>query len=268
MDGVVRTIGLQRARGSAAVTLSGGALRGLHQSGSAKAMLPRAQGGPPEVVFLNTAGGLTGGDAFEQSLRVESGAAVGTTQTAERLYRSAGGAARVATRLHIGPGARLDWLPQETIAFDRSALRRRLCADLAPDATLLLCESLVLGRTAMEEEVRAIDLLDRREVRRAGRPIWIEPLRVTGEVLARGTRALLGGARAVATLALFGRGAEDAVGLLRAPYEGVECAASAWDGRAVMRMRAAHAAPLRRALARVIVALRGRLPRVWPQEPA
>ena len=72
----------------------------------------------------------------------------------------------------------------------------------------------------MDEEVRAIDLLDRREVRRGGRPIWIEPLRLTGEVLARGTRALLGGARAVATLALFGRGAEDAVGLLRAPPRG------------------------------------------------
>ena len=258
---------MQRARGRATVRLSGGALRDLHQSGCAKAMLPRGAG-PAEVVFVNTAGGLTGGDALDQALAVESGRAVGTTQAAERIYASAGGAARVETRLRVGPGARLDWLPQETIAFDRSALRRRTVADLAEGASLLMCEALVLGRAAMGEVVRTLDLSDRREVRRGGRPVWIEPLRITGEVIARGTRALLGGARAIATLVLVAPGAEDALGVLGAPHEGVEAAASAWDGRAVLRLRAAHAAPLRRALARAILALRGRLPRVWPLEPA
>ena len=267
MDGSAHHGRLQRARGLVSVRLSGGALRDLRQSGSAKAMLPRVHGGVPEVVLLNTAGGLTGGDAFEQRVALDSGAAIVTTQTAERVYASVGGTAEVTTRLSLGPGARLDWLPQETIAFDRSALRRRLDADLAPDASLLICESLVLGREAMGEAVRAIDLRDRREVRRGGRPVWIEPLRITGAVLARGTGALLGGARAIATLALVAPGAEAAIAALGTPHEGVESAASAWDGRAVLRMRAAHAAPLRRALARVILALRGRLPRVWPIEP-
>ena len=259
--------GLQRAKGLAAVRLSGGALRGLRQSGCAKAVLPRGPG-DPEVVFLNTAGGLTGGDRLDLALAVEAGRALGTTQAAERVYESAGGVAEVSVGLDVGPGARLDWLPAETIAFDRSALRRRTVARLAPDAALLLCETLVLGRAAMGEAVRRCDLGDRREVWRAGRLVLLEPLRITGEVIARGTRALLGGARAMATLALVAPGAEDALGALRGRHEGVEAAASAWDGRAVLRMRAAHAAPLRRALAAVVVALRGRLPRVWPVEPA
>lgn len=268
MDGGTHHGRLQRARGAASVRLSGGRLRALRQEGCAKAMLPRTHGGPAEVVFLNTAGGLTGDDRLSQALAVEGGRATGTTQSAERIYASLGGAAEVETRLSVGPGARLDWLPQETILFDRSALHRRTVADLAPDATLLLAEALVLGRAAMGEEVRALDLLDRREIRRGGRPLWIEPLRLTGAVIARGTGALLGGARAMATLVLAAPGAEDAAAALRLDGEGVEAAASGWNGRAVLRLRAAHAAPLRRALARAILALGGRLPRVWPREPA
>lgn len=267
-QGRIEGAGLQRARGRASVRLAGGVLRDLHQAGSGKAMLPRTHGSTPEVVFLNTAGGLTGGDAFEQSLALDSGEAVGTTQAAERVYRSAGGAAEVTTRLEIGPGARLDWLPQETIAFEGACLRRRTVARLGEGASLLLCEMLVLGRAAMGERVVRCDLLDRREVWRGERLIWAEPLRVTTEVLARGSQALLGGARAIATLLLVGRGAQDALPALRAPHEGVEAAASAWDGRAVLRMRAMGASPLRRAVARVILALRGRLPHVWPSEPA
>lgn len=253
---------MQRARGAVSVALRDGAVAGLRQEGCGKAFVH--PGG--QVVLLNTAGGLTGGDRFEQSVTVRSGAAVATTQAAERLYASAGGAAEVSVRLDVGPGARLDWLPQETIAFERSALRRTLRAELAPDATLLLTEMLVLGRAAHGETVTRLDLIDRREVRRGGRPIWIEPLAVDEAVLARGTPSLLGGARALATLALIGPGAEDALPILRAPAEGVEAAASAWDGRAVLRMRGGHATPVRRALTRAIIALRGDLPRVWQRE--
>ena len=59
---------MQRSHGKAMVrfALRGDQtrLRDLAQSGSAKAMLPRVWGHVPEVVFLNTSGGLTGGDAL------------------------------------------------------------------------------------------------------------------------------------------------------------------------------------------------------------
>jgi len=97
---------LQRARGRAevAVSLREGAVRldRLYQEGCGKAILPgpRARAGAvPEVVFVNTSGGVTGGDRIAWGLEAGAGAAlVATSQAAERVYRSAGGAARIETR--------------------------------------------------------------------------------------------------------------------------------------------------------------------------
>jgi len=260
---------LQRVRGAARVSLGAGGLERLHQSGSAKAMLPRMHGAAPEVVFLNTAGGLTGGDVLDFALHVGAGArAVGTTQTAERAYASAGGTAQVEVALSVGVGARLDWLPQETILFDRSALRRRTRAELTGDAAFLGIETLVLGRAAHGEVLRQVALDDRREITRDGVPVLVDPLRLTGAVLARaGGAAVLGGARAAATLALVAPGAADALAPARevlARHPGIEAAASGWDGRLVVRALAGDLWPLRRAMADLIARLRGGpRPRVW-----
>ena len=259
---MTRPPAMQRARGAASVRLGPGGLERLRQQGSAKAILPRGTA-HPEVVFLNTAGGVTGGDRFDFSLDVASGTGTGTTQTAERAYRSAGGAAEVEVRLSAGPGARLAWLPQETILFDGCALRRRTVVELDGDATFLGCEMLVLGRRAMGETVQRLDILDRREVRRGGRPVLIEPLRLDAEAI-RPSPALLGGASALASLWIIRPNPEDALPILRTPHEGVESAASAWDGKAVLRMRAVDPAPLRAALTRTLAALHP-LPRVWPR---
>ena len=265
---------LQRVTGRAEVTLLAAPGRAarldrLAQAGSAKAFLPRVHAAAPEVVFLNTAGGLTGGDRLAYALGLGAGArAVATTQTAERAYGSTGGRARLEVDLDIGAGAALDWLPQETILFDGSALDRRTRADLRAGARLLMTESLVLGRQAMGERVTRLELDDWREVRRDGRPVLIEPLRLTDAAL--GDRpALLAGARALATVALVAPGAEDATGAVRAAIDGlpdgVVAAASGWDGKCVVRLRAVDGWPLRRALARLLSVLRGgaALPRVW-----
>lgn len=257
---------LQRTRGRAFVSLAAGErLTGLSQEGSAKVFLPRIHGPRPEAVFLNTSGGLTGGDRLDYAVTLEAGArAVATTQTAERAYASAGGEAVLDVRLQAAAGAELDWLPQETILFDRSSLRRRTSADLAGDARLVICESVVLGRAAMGETLTDFALTDWREIRRDGAPVLVEPLRLNAETLAGGP-ALIGGARAVATLALVAQGAEDAVDALRAALpEDIEAAASGWDGKCVVRMRAADLMPLKRAMAAVLNVMRGRaLPRVW-----
>jgi urease accessory protein len=262
---------MQRARGRAAVTLelSRGATRiaRLHQSGSAKAFLPNVHGPVPEVVFLNTAGGLTGGDSLSYAARLGPGAsATLTTQTAERAYRSAGGVADVMVELEAGHGAVLHWLPQETILFDGAGLDRRTTVTLAGDARLLMVESLVLGRAAMGETVAALDLSDRRTITRDGLPVHIEPLQLTGDLLARRSPATVGQARAMATVILAAQGAEDALARVRAVLDepGTEAAASAWDGRLVLRALAVDGWPLRRLVARVLATLRGgTLPRVW-----
>jgi urease accessory protein len=269
---------LQRARGAAmaALSLRRGRTRldGLRQQGCAKAFLPR-EPGEPEIVFLNTSGGLTGGDRLSYALTLGEGArATATTQTAERAYAAPGGdaPARLDVRLETGPGARLDWLPQETILYDGAALERQTAIVLGRGAELLMCETLVLGRAAMGESVRRLRLFDRRSVTRDGRPVLVDAVELTdGSLASAAGEAGLAGARAVALVALVAPGAEDAAGPLRAlPLPGgVRAAVSGWDGKCVMRLMAGDSWPLRLALAAALRHLRARrgdppaLPRVW-----
>ena len=103
-------------------------------------------------MFLNTSGGLASGDrlSFAVTLRPDT-RALATTQTAERAYRATGPAARAEVRLTVGHNGWLDWLPQETILFDGSALSRQTCVSLAADAWYLGVETVILGRAAMGE---------------------------------------------------------------------------------------------------------------------
>ena len=253
-------------KGEARVQVTRAGLADLRQQGSAKAMLPRTDDPDPEVVFLNTAGGVTGGDRLDYALTVGAGARVtGATQTAERAYRATGAEpGRVVTRLEVGAGARLDWLPQEVIVFEGAHLHRLTDVALAADATFLGVESVVLGRAAHGETLARATLDDLRSIRRAGRLVHQEHLAFGARALA--DPATFGAARAMATITFLAQGAEDALGPLRAAL-GADGHASGWDGRVVARLVAAEAAPLRRALIRAIFVLRGRpVPRVWQSD--
>ncbi|WP_208347510.1 urease accessory protein UreD [Pseudaestuariivita rosea] len=262
---------LQRTRGRAhvGVQAKGGrtVLRDLHQSGSAKAFLPNVHDPVPEVVFLNTAGGLTGGDHLIFQIDVAPNAQlVATTQTAERAYASPGGVARLDVQITVGQGASLDWLPQETILFDGAALARQTRVDLADDARFLFVETIVLGRAAMGETVDTLQFTDHRQITRAGRSEMIEPLRITTDTLTdRQNPATLAGHRAFTTIALLAPDAADHLPKVRAALPAdIPAAASAWDGKCVIRMMASDAFPLRQATALVLNTLRtAPLPRVW-----
>ena len=251
---------MQRAKGEALVTLGPDRLIRLRTEGSAKAILPGGRAGR-EVVFLNTSGGLTSGDHLRFGLEVE-GRAVATTQTAERAYKATGTPARMEVRLSVGPGGWLDWLPQETILFDRAALDRRTLIDLAPGAGCLALEAVVLGRAAMGETVRSLRFRDRREIRRDGAPFWLDPLALDARAL-EGS-ATLNAARAFASLVVT---EEMPVDPLRAVLDepGVVGGVSAFQGRTTIRLMAADGWPLRRQIARLLHILRqGQpLPRVW-----
>ncbi len=261
-DGAV----LPRARGAGRVRVAlrdgRSRLADLRHEGAGKILLPR--GTPhPEAVILNTAGGITGGDRFAWAGAAGPGAELTlTTQAAERVYRSAGGAGRVETRLEVGPGAALYWLPQETILFDGGALERSLEADLAEDAALLALETVVLGRAAMGETVRRGHLVDSWRVRRGGRLVFADALRLSGDVarIAEGP-AVFAGARAAATLLYVGPDAEARLAPLRAALP-AGAGASLRSGALVARLLAPSGRALRAALARAIRLFRP-LPAVW-----
>ena len=181
-------------------------------------MLPRSSSDRPEVVFLNTSGGLTSGDRLSYGVTLAPGTAItATTQTAERAYLARDGAAVVQVEASVGAGGRLDWLPQETILFEDSFLDRTTRIDIATGAICLLCETVVLGRRAMGEDPRRARLRDRRMVTMAGRPLWADTLALDQATLADAHQpALLNGNAAFAVLALLGAGAEAATDALRA----------------------------------------------------
>lgn len=251
-----------RSHGRAEIARDGGRLTRLYQGGCARLLMPR--GGAPEAVFVNTAGGLTGGDRIALSARLGEGEALTlTTQAAERIYRAAGDRAEVRNELTLGQGARLDWLPQETILFEGAALVRRLDARLAPGARLLAVESLVFGRAAHGETIRRLHLRDHWRIWRGDRLIHAESLRLDGMP---GGPATLRGVRATATLVLAAPDAEHGRDAARAVLAGcgIPAGISALPGLLVGRMAAASGAALRAALIPLIRHLRGgEPPRVW-----
>jgi urease accessory protein len=251
---------MQRAKGEAFVRLGPARLERLRTEGSARAILPGGAEGR-EVVFLNTSGGLTSGDHLRYGLEMR-GRAVATTQTAERAYKASDLPARMEVRLTVGPGGWLDWLPQETILFDRASLDRRTVIDLAAGAGCLALEAVILGRAAMGETVGRLRFRDRREIRRDGAPFWIDPLALDETAFAGA--ATLDGARAFASIVVTD---EVPLAPLRAVLDepGVSAAASAFAGRTVVRILAPDGWPMRRQIVRALHILRrGRpLPRVW-----
>lgn len=161
-------------------------LADLRQSGSLRALFPRPFGAAFPVVLTNTSGGVTGGDDFAVRISLREGAAASvTTQAAERAYRAQPGeTGAISNRLDVGAGARLHWLPQETILFEGSSLDRRLRADLAQGASAVIVEPLVFGRGAMGEELHAASFRDRIEIRREGRIVFLDQIRFDGDIAA------------------------------------------------------------------------------------
>ena len=219
----------------------------------------------PQAVFINTSGGVTGGDRLAYSASVGDGAKLTiTTQAAERIYRATAEAAEISNTLHLGKATMLEWLPQETILFDGSNLHRRLEVDMVEDASLLAVETLVFGRKAMGETLQTAQLHDAWRIRRGGVLAYADTLRLIAPV-PNGV-AGFGDNTALATLLYLAPDAEARLEQARAlsGFDGVETAASAWNGILAVRFLAPDAEPLRRALISFLTGFRGRpLPRVW-----
>jgi urease accessory protein len=262
----------QRAesRVSLGVALAGGRtiIRDKGEAGSARVRLPRVPGAALEAVLINTAGGLAEGDHVVTSVHVGAGAdLVVTTPAAEKIYRSEGAIVRLDVTLKLGSGARLDWVPQETILYNHARLTRRLDVEMATDAALMLFEATVFGRTAHNEIVEDGLFEDRWRIRRGGGLVYADTFRLAGAIADTLHRpSVADGARALGTLLYVapdaGARIEEARALLA--EAGSECGAGTWNGCLAIRLLAPDIETLRRDAARVMTGLGGRtLPRVW-----
>lgn len=199
----------QRARGGAELHFmrSGAATRiaHLYQASPARILFPDPEPGePPLAALVNTAGGLAGGDAVRFDLRVGPGAAaILSTPAAEKIYRSLGPTTCIDVSVDVQDGATLEWLPQETILFDRARLERRINVSIAADARLLFAEMLVFGRQARGEVMRSGLLRDLWRLRRGAALLWADGISMERDLTDRlQDRFGFGGAEAMASLLL------------------------------------------------------------------
>ncbi len=242
----------------------------LRQAGCLKARFPRRiVPGWMDAVMLNTGGGVAGGDRLDLAFRVGVGGQVTiAAQAAERFYRAlaADAPSRVRTRLMVGAGAALEWLPQETILFNHSALDRRLEVDLAADGRFLGVETIVFGRAAMGETVRQGWLRDLIRVRRGEELLLHDAIRLDGDIAAvLGRPAIGGGASVVATMVYVAPDAGAKLEAVRDALGPAEAGVSVWNGMMVARIVGANSASVRAAVVATLAVLRDARPppRVW-----
>src|SRR6202142_1233419 len=176
-----------RASGTIGLTVAAGASgtrrTRVHEAGSLRVRFPNAAGEALEATVVNTGGGMAGGDNFSINIKLAPGASlIAGTAAAEKVYRSTGADAVMDVTLDIADDARLAWLPQETILFDRARLKRRIDVELAEGAALLLAEAVVFGRAAMGETMNQGYFADRWRLRRSGRLMFAENALLDGAI--------------------------------------------------------------------------------------
>jgi urease accessory protein len=97
-------------------------------------------------VLVHPPGGIVGGDELAVEVSVADRAhALVTTAGATRFYRSTGASAKQTLQATLAEGARLEWLPLETIAYSGCIAENRLRFTLAPGAEMIGWDVLALG---------------------------------------------------------------------------------------------------------------------------
>lgn len=272
--------GLPRMAGHAHVryAVKDGATRlaGLDQGSPLRVLFPRSEiGEPPQAAVITVSGGLVGGDRLDMSVALGAGAKlVVVGQAAEKVYRSTGPDSTVEIALEAAAEGWLEWLPQETILFDGARLSRRTRIDADSQAQILAGECVVFGRLARGEVMRHGFVRDGWEVRRGGRLVWADALKVDGDIAKTlDAKVGFGGARAYATALYVGPDAATHLELAKELAGGntaVRAGATCVHGVLVARWLSADPLALRKSfetywkeMRRAAGGLPARLPRLW-----
>jgi urease accessory protein len=246
----------------------------LHETGGFRFRFPTKDTHTCEAVLINTGGGMTGGDSLTLDITVNEGAdVVLTTQAAEKIYRSEGTDTILETHIKAERNTTLAFVPQETILFSGAQVKRSLNVNLHTDAEFIAAESVVFGRSAMGEVLGQGAFKDRWRIRRDGKLIFAEDVKLNGSISDLLLQsAIANGAKACATVVMVSKQAEQRIEAARELLTGFkseadscsEAGISAWNGMLVLRILSKDASLLRTDLSRYLEWLRGTtLPIVW-----
>ncbi len=266
MDGST-TQHLQRAAGHIRLSVNQNRLVDLYQSGSAKLLMPRTYNDVSEAVLINTAGGMTGGDKYENHLALKGSKLAVTSQAAERIYKSRHGAAEVSTLLKVSEKSVLHWIPQETIVYNKSRLSRNIDLHMSSDSECIISESIVLGRHAMGESISDFSIKDNWRIYRDTKLIHAESLRINGDVdTILHSAAGFSGARIVTTILYLGPKAAQLANIASHASNNYpsKLAVSCWNKKVIIRLATRNPSTGRRDTMSLLRQLRQQdMPRVW-----
>ena len=151
-------------------------------------------------VIVHPPGGLVGGDELDIRVRVDAGAhGLISTPGATRFYAADDAPATQRVTLALEPGARLEWLPLETIAYPGCRANNLWRAELAGHAELLAWDVCALGLPAAGQAFTSGHFHQRLEIP----GLWLEQATMD----ARDTRLMdsplgLAGQRCLGTMVL------------------------------------------------------------------
>mgnify|MGYP000031099492 CR=1 FL=1 len=149
-------------------------------------------------VLVHPPSGLVGGDTLDIQIHLDTHAhALLTTPGASRFYRSEQGLATQRVQARLGDGARLEWLPLETLAYNGCEGLNQVQFELAPTAELLAWDITALGLPHANLPFETGQLQQHMEIP----GVWLERglLSATDERLMNGPLGLRG-MRCMATL--------------------------------------------------------------------
>lgn len=138
----------------------------------------------PEVcqhMLLHPPGGIAGGDTLDIQVHVGSHAWAQLTNPGAAKWYCSDLPSRQSLRLSAESGATLEWLPQEAIFFAGCHANLDTTIDLAADARLVTWDIIALGRPASGESFDTGYVQQRFRLRRNGRLLWSERMRLLGD---------------------------------------------------------------------------------------
>jgi urease accessory protein len=164
------TIGRRGGRGVATSQYHQGALRVIrpHYLDSS---------GQVAYTIVNPGGGYLGGDVYDVDIQVQDQARLLlTTQSATKIYRTPGDPAVQHSRIRLGPGASLEYVPDQLIAYRDATYRQQTVVELAADSSLVMCDVVTPGWSPDGELFRYEEVRLRNEIHRDGRLLALDNL--------------------------------------------------------------------------------------------
>ncbi|TDT81676.1 urease accessory protein [Arthrobacter sp. AG258] len=132
------------------VTLRGGRSLATHQyhQGALRVLRPHYLDDSGQVcyVVVNPGGAYLGADLFVLDVEVGEGAdLLLTTQSATKIYRTPGSFAEQRMVVRLGEAARLEFMPDQLIAYREASYRQRTSVTLRPSSSLVMAEVVTPG---------------------------------------------------------------------------------------------------------------------------